>query len=149
VLFCGEAPGPSEDVLNKPFSGPSGKLLDSIIDDAKTISGMNSLTIGLTNLVGCIPRGDDLRKFGEPSPESIEACLERLDEIIALCSPSLIVSVGKLAKENLKGLEAGYHLVNIVHPAAIMRADISQQKLMVKNATIILADAFEDCFASV
>jgi uracil-DNA glycosylase family 4 len=34
VLFIGEAPGQSEDVVGRPFVGPAGKLLDRIIEDA-------------------------------------------------------------------------------------------------------------------
>lgn len=35
VLFIGEAPGASENIVGKPFVGPAGKLLDEIIE--KTI----------------------------------------------------------------------------------------------------------------
>ncbi len=34
VLFIGEAPGESEDVLGAPFKGPAGKLLDQIVERA-------------------------------------------------------------------------------------------------------------------
>jgi uracil-DNA glycosylase len=34
VLFVGEAPGASEDILGLPFAGPAGKVLDSIITEA-------------------------------------------------------------------------------------------------------------------
>lgn len=34
VLFIGEAPGDSENVLGQPFIGPAGKLLDEIIREA-------------------------------------------------------------------------------------------------------------------
>ena len=35
VLFVGEAPGESEDVLGFPFVGPAGKLLDHIIKEIR------------------------------------------------------------------------------------------------------------------
>jgi uracil-DNA glycosylase len=34
VLFVGEAPGPSENILGQPFVGPAGQLQDRIISDA-------------------------------------------------------------------------------------------------------------------
>ena len=34
VLFVGEAPGESEDVLGSPFVGPAAQLLDSLIEQA-------------------------------------------------------------------------------------------------------------------
>ncbi len=146
-LFVGEAPGPSEDVLGSPFKGPAGKILDSIIEDAKIATSMDP-TIGMTNLVGCIPRGDDLRKFGEPTQESIDACHDRLIEIIKISQPTIVVAVGKLAKTAIANMnnptKNTMMVVDIVHPAGIMRADRSQQGLMIKNATLTLVDAFED-----
>jgi len=84
LLFIGEAPGQSEDVLGVPFVGPAGKLLDSIIDQAtltgraeyspgsgKPVPNENFPRIAFTNLVSCIPKGEDGNKIQEPEKQHI------------------------------------------------------------------------------
>lgn len=94
ILFVGEAPGPSENTLGRPFIGPAGKLLDRIIEAAR---GSYRARLAWTNLVGCIPLGDDSKKFDEPPKEAIEACAPRLRELVAIAKPKVIVTVGTLA----------------------------------------------------
>lgn len=140
VLFVGEAPGVSEDVVGKPFVGPAGKLLDRIIDQ----SGLaNHCTYALTNLICCIPR-EDGSKAGEPSEESILSCRQRLIEFVYLCHPKLIICVGSLAVKHVPiavGPNLGY--ISIVHPAAILRANVAQQGFLIQKCVVTLADAAE------
>ena len=146
VLFCGEAAGESENVLGAPFVGPAGHLLDDIIQR----SAPDNKRIAMTNLVACIPRDDDGGKATEPDDESIEACRPRLEEFIALAKPRLVVAVGMLARD---WLTQGYKysirlpqpappLIEIVHPAAILRANSAQQSLMVRKCVVTLTNAF-------
>lgn len=159
ILFIGEAPGESEDALGKPFVGPAGQLLDIIINrsigkfnKALAIAGGRApLTWCLTNLVGCIPRGEDQRKAGEPEPESIEACAPRLQELAAICDPQLIICVGKLAEEYMgPGFKHSIKLhkpikqVTITHPSAILRANPTQKGLMTQRNQVIILDALDD-----
>ncbi len=141
VLFIGEAPGPSEDIIGAPFVGPAGKLLDQMIQDSMPED--SSLRVAFTNLVGCIPLDDHRTKFAEPSKESIKACRNRLDEFIELCKPSLIVRVGKLSKKYYTP-SSDISVCDIVHPAAIIRADISQRGLMTQRAMITLSDSLTE-----
>ena len=159
VLFIGEAPGESEDVLGKPFVGPAGKLLDEIIDRASFESGaweekdvgdahvgQPTLHMAWTNIVGCIPRNEDGDKAMEPSKKQIEKCRPRLREIVKIAKPKLIVFVGKLSDKYgpvaLKGIKA--RTTKIIHPAAIIRAGVEQQGLLVQRAMVTLTSAFED-----
>lgn len=93
ILFIGEAPGASEDVIGYPFIGPAGKLLDIIIERA--IDGQHDYA--MTNLIACIPKDDEGKKTKEPPDYAIKECQPRLIEFINMCSPDLIVCVGKLA----------------------------------------------------
>lgn len=138
VLFCGEGPGPSEDVLGKPFTGPAGKLLDHIVEVALTGYGV---TWAFTNLVCCLPQNTETgKKFDEPPEYAIKACARRLTEFIDICDPKLIVRVGQLAAK--KVLWNGQRKVlDIVHPAAILRADISQKELAVRRCIVQISDA--------
>ena len=144
VLFVGEAPGQSEDVLGFPFVGPAGQLLDRIIEQAGLTQGC-----AFTNIIACIPKNDEGVKVGQPSKESIKACGERLVGCVVLCQPHLIVWVGECAAKNgpkileKKGVEWDSS-INIIHPAAIMRMNVSQQGLAVQRCIVAIADAVED-----
>lgn len=154
VLFCGEAPGPSENVLGKPFCGPAGHLLDQIVD--KSIP--ESVRWVMTNLVGCIPLDEYGAKFTEPADEDVKCCTPRLVEFVRLCDPRLIVCVGTCARDWLdpkrKGSPAAlegrrdyprFHRkipqVFISHPAAILRANVANQGFMMQKAIVTLRTA--------
>lgn len=150
VLFVGEAPGESENVIGRPFVGPAGKLLDTIIGRSLHGSGLRYC---LTNLVCCIPRSDDgTLKASEPDVDQIRCCAPRLQEFIRLCDPRMIVCVGALArdwlargfKHSIKLPSEDIQLINITHPAAILRANIAQRGLMVQRAVITLQNAVEE-----
>jgi len=140
VLFIGEAPGASEDVLGKPFVGPAGKLLDSIIKDAMP----EHLIYALTNLVCCYPREAKSTGENEPPEEAIEACAPRLKEFVYICQPRVIVLVGRLA---VKYVPASLLLprkwAEIIHPAAIIRMDVSQRGLARQRARVSIEDTVE------
>jgi uracil-DNA glycosylase len=160
VLFIGEAPGESENVLGKPFVGPAGKLLDAIITRAMAPwqvpgtegPGYNSHPWALTNLVGCIPREEDGEKAKEPDHDDVMACRPRLTEFISICKPRLIVCVGKLARDyvgsrSITGVPlpaemlGKVRLISITHPAAILRANEAQQSLEVQRCRVTIRNA--------
>lgn len=129
----------SEDVLGKPFIGPAGKLLDKIIEQA--IDGQ--WDYALTNLVACLPLESEDDKLQEPPKEAIITCSTRLKEFVALCQPSLVVSVGKLAAKHaaLFLTPKTVQVTDILHPAAILRMDASQRGLAIRRNIITLEDA--------
>ena len=143
VLIVGEAPGVSEDVLGRPFVGPAGKLLDEIVERA--LDGQYDYA--LTNLVACIPLGEDGSKTGEPPEESIEACRPRLRELFQIARPRLTVLVGKLATKHAKPsvyLKKEALCCDIIHPAAILRMDVSQQGLAMQRCVATIEAALDD-----
>lgn len=155
VLFIGQAPGESENVLGKVFVGPAGKLLDQIISRATRHADRvrdvpsTSITCAITNLVGCIPRDED-GKEGEPSPAQIKSCAPRLQDFMAIAQPRLIVAVGGIARDWLdtKYLYCVNKMrdtprIDIQHPAYILRKSVAQQGLLIQRAVITLAQALE------
>lgn len=192
VVFVGEAPGPSEDVLGSPFVGPAGKLLDRLISEAGwnvSDHGVSPVRYAFTNLVACIPKDDQGSKWGEPPKDAILSCAPRLRDFIEVCRPKLIVAVGQLAEKwlpkileqlddpkngpdrprqsavggALQGKIPGalqrrvalravpsvptsrrYRLGAIIHPAAILRADITQQGLVIQRTIVTLRDLLEE-----
>jgi uracil-DNA glycosylase family 4 len=169
VLFVGEAPGESEDALGQPFIGPAGKLLDRILVVVgkylwMSHPGVPWPRLAFANLVGCVPRDEDGEKAGPPCHQDIRHCSPRLRDIVDLARPRLIVAVGTLARDYLdrkmrgnvwetdrtkgkkdRALAAGAYVprVDIVHPAAILRANEAQQGLMAQRAEVQLVTAFQ------
>lgn len=147
VLFIGEAPGSSEDVIGQPFIGPAGKQLDALIGASLYNPSTNTevpLRRGFTNLVCCIPKAEDTVGFVDPPKESIKACANRLLQIFTIANPKLVVCVGDLAwKWHDKILQTeGIVVTKITHPAAILRADITQRDIMKQRVVATLKEAF-------
>ena len=148
VLFVGEAPGQSENGLGSCFIGPAGQLLDRIVENG--FRGRD-LRVAFTNLVGCIPLRDERGKEGSPEPEHIKACQPRLQEIIDMANPRLIVRVGAMART---WLTPGYKgcptipewcaLVVLEHPAHLMRMPTAQSGLAVQRCVVTLRNAVEE-----
>ena len=144
VLFVGEAPGLAENTLGRPFVGPAGKLLDSMVQTSQELS--IPYKAAFTNVVACVPFLPGTKdKVTEPPKEAIDGCWERLNEAVDLCDPTLIVTLGKTAKE-VMGLSdwQGFHFENLPHPAWLLRQDITTKSMKIKQATVTLADAVGD-----
>jgi|TARA_R110000824_G_scaffold89320_8_gene219087 DNA polymerase len=146
ILFIGEAPGAAENVLGHPFIGPAGHLLDRIIAH----SVPKGLRLAFTNLVGCIPLEGGSKAKGPPRG-SIEACSDRLKEFVQLARPKAIVCVGKLTAKYLLDdeffIDHSRYMVEILHPAYILRADESQKGLAVQRCEVVLEDLVGGCFS--
>lgn len=160
VLYIGEAPGKTENLLGSPFVGPAGTLLDEIIE-----RGMNGtgFSYALTNLVGCIPFNEEGKKTEEPPDDAVTSCQPRLDEMIRLCDGSdlteaeynstlkMIVAVGTCASawldSKMKGslkLHRSIPVLDIMHPAYILRQNIAQRGLLVQRCVACIATNLAD-----
>lgn len=147
VLFVGEAPGVSEDVVGAPFVGPAGRLLDHIIRRALP----EGTRYALTNVVACIPLDEDGEKVHEPPDDAARACSGRLRELAALARPNLVVAVGAEARDWLDvrrrdavPLPGNPPRVDVVHPAHILRSNYAAQELMVQRCIVTVANACEE-----
>lgn len=164
ILYAGESPGRSEDILGQPFMGPAGKLLDDIIAQATPMDYEKDapegsvpqtylrFTHAMCNLICCIPRGDDGEKVSEPSEESILACQPRLREFVILAQPKLIILVGKFAqdyfdqqyKHSVKLPKSSIvPMVSITHPSALLRQPIAVRGLNIKRCIVQISNAIE------
>lgn len=114
VMFIGEGPGEKEEMLGRPFVGPSGILLRKVIKKL----GLEHYYI--TNIVTCrscspvvdalgMPRirkqkfssgpGLPIMKDEPPLPVYMATCSPRLYEEIYLVDPIIIVTLGVTASE--------------------------------------------------
>ena len=133
ILFIGEAPGVSENMLGKPFVGPAGKLLDSIIENSLSVIQGEQPRLCWTNLVGCLPETDDEKK--EPNKKEIKACSGRLAEIVAIAKPRAIVRVGRLATKHAE-IPEGVLYTDVIHPAWILRSKEPQTGLAIHQTMV-------------
>ena len=117
MLFIGEGPGVSEDVLGKAFIGPSGKLLDEMI---KRAGVPQSTRIYMTNMVLCRPCDGKAAENREPKNEEILACNLNLDSIIWQANPIVVVLVGSVAKQYLG--KRFKEAICIQHPSFLIRS---------------------------
>lgn len=121
ILLIGEAPGKSEDLLGKPFVGPSGKLLDIML---KEVEGIETERIGFTNAVWCRPTDTVGGENREPTKEEIAACWGNVEDVIRTAAPRVIVFVGKIAQMacHTKARKMGcFRQVFMLHPAFVLR----------------------------
>lgn len=151
VLFIGEAPGRSEDVLGKPFVGPAGQELDKMIEVAVKNS-LSNLKFAFTNLISCIPLDEAGGKVSAPEPQWVDACSARLTECIDLCKPKKIIYVGNEAWEYMRKIERKiehppkFRSIKITHPAAILRAKSPQKEFAISKNINKLSNHFAEVF---
>ncbi len=132
-LFVGEGPGAEEDERGEPFVGQAGKLLDNMLTAIALQRGNN---VYIANVVKCRPPGNRT-----PDPAEAQACEPYLARQIELIRPRLIVALGKVAAQNLLGIEATlaslrgrvhqYHstpLIVTYHPAYLLRNLVDKSK---------------------
>lgn len=148
ILFIGEAPGKSEDKLGQPFvrGAPAGGLLQRIVNQ----SVPKNYKVGFTNVVACIPRVPGEEKL-EPEFEQITSCKPRLEEIIDIASPRLIIAVGRNAKDALEQgylhstrIPEGTMVAHVVHPAWIFRQSTAFQGVEIQRVCCTIRDAIHD-----
>lgn len=130
LMIVGEAPGPEENKLGKPFVGRSGQLLDKILD---SVGFDSEKDVFITNAVFRMPPGDGDRPFRKPTNEEIEAYKPYLLEIIRLVDPLIIMLSGNVATQSLLGRTGITKLrgewtewnnrwvIPIFHPAYLLR----------------------------
>ena len=130
LMIVGEAPGPEENKLGKPFVGRSGQLLDKILES----TGFDPQTdVFITNAVFRMPPGEGDRPFRKPTNEEIEGYKPYLLEIIRLVDPLIIMLSGNVATQSLLGRTGITKLrgewtqwnnrwvIPIFHPAYLLR----------------------------
>lgn len=146
LMFIGEAPGPTEVKLGRPFCGDSGKLLDSMCIEA----GLSSAYI--TNMCKIFPGRTKDKKIRAPSVEEVAQWRDYLDAEIEEFKPTHIVLFGipacKLVFEGQWKLGSiigttkeveGIQYIAAYHPASFLynQGKVSNTKKMNQNRRIL------------
>jgi len=92
VLLIGEAPRAEEDRQGKPFVGPSGRLLDKMLESI----GLDRESVLISNTVFWRPPGNRT-----PTPQEAATCLPFVERLVELVDPAVLVPLGGPAAKSL------------------------------------------------
>jgi uracil-DNA glycosylase family protein len=153
LMLVGEQPGDVEDEEGRPFVGPAGRLLRSLLADA----GLDERETYLTNTVKHFkwrPQGKR-RIHDKPSWSEIRACDHWLRLELALVCPRLVVCLGATAAQALLGRDArvtalrgrvleptelGVLVIVTLHPSAVLRGGERRDELRAQlGADLVVA----------
>ena len=126
LMFVGEAPGFHEDRQGIPFVGPSGQLLNRLLEGI----GLRRQDVYIANVVKSRPPSNR-----DPLPDEIAACRPWLDAQVRLVDPKVVVTLGNFAAKTLLETTTGITrlrgrtypfqgrvLLPTFHPAAALHA---------------------------
>jgi uracil-DNA glycosylase len=126
LMFVGEAPGFHEDRQGVPFVGPSGQLLNRLLEGI----GLRREDVYICNVVKSRPPQNR-----DPLPDEIAACRPWLDAQVRLVDPKVVVTLGNFAAKTLLETTTGITrlrgraypfqgrvLLPTFHPAAALHA---------------------------
>jgi DNA polymerase len=126
IVFVGEAPGADEDEQGKPFVGRAGKLLTAAITEL----GLPREKVYICNILKHRPPENR-----QPLPEEIVACTPFLTRQLEILQPKVLITLGNFStrfilnteegitklRGNFRVSPAGYQVMPVLHPAAILR----------------------------
>ncbi len=133
-FIIGEAPGADEDRQGEPFIGKAGQLLNAML----LAIGLPRDQVYIANILKCRPP-----RNRDPASEEVASCEDYLKQQILLVQPKIILTVGRIAAQNLlktevpigkmRGRDYTYGERNIpvvvtYHPAYLLRSPREKRK---------------------
>jgi DNA polymerase len=131
-MLIGEAPGQDEDLQGEPFVGRAGQLLNEML----RAIGLRRDEVYIANMLKCRPPHNR-----DPEATEIAACRDYLHRQIQLLRPKLIMTVGRIAAQNLLNTQqsltklrgaryqyADTPVVVIHHPSYLLRSPLEKAK---------------------
>lgn len=100
IMLIGEAPGKIEQEQRKPFVGPTGQLLDKMMD---SIGLDTEKDLMLTNAVYCRPTASDGsgKQNYTPKDTQVNRCRPFTEALIKIIKPKIIIACGRVALQQL------------------------------------------------
>lgn len=103
LMIVGEALGEQESLLELPFQGMAGRMLDKMLKEAN----LNREEIYLSNIIKCRPTKNNGKSNRPPTEEEIDKCKSWLYNEICVVQPKVIITLGKISTKTL--------LLNSIH----------------------------------
>jgi DNA polymerase len=132
IMLIGEGAGIEEEQYGRPFIGPSGRILQEILEKFK----IQRKDLYITNVVKCRPKSPHKGKQNRaPVKQEIECCKPLLDEELSNIKSSIIIPLGNVALKAVgisekimsvrgdifKDIIPGKIIIPTLHPAAVLR----------------------------
>jgi len=134
VMIIGEAPGKTEDKLQKPFVGRAGKLLDDLLGRVS----LDRTKVYITNVVNYRPD-----KNKKPTTEEINQFKKLLFKHIEIIKPKCVLLLGATAAtavlnhegplsevrgkwKNIKINNTYFDFITTFHPAFLLRQSVKK-----------------------
>jgi len=157
VMLIGQAPGPREPVLQRPFAHTAGKTLFQWLE---AFCGMNESvvrsTIYFAAVCRCFPGKTPAGGDRVPAPDEIRNCSSWMDDEIKILEPRLIIPVGRLAiaqfidceklesvigrRFRVRRAQRRFDLIPLPHPSGVSPwHKISPGKELVERALKLIA----------
>ena len=116
VMLVGQAPGPREAGLGKPFAYTAGTRLFTWLQSIGIDEETFRRRVYIAAVIRCFP-GRDPKAGGDRVPDAfeIEQCARHLEREIALLRPEFVIAVGTLAAKQLIGNAELKSVVGRVH----------------------------------
>jgi uracil-DNA glycosylase len=106
VMIIGQAPGPREPTLKRPFAHTAGQTLFRWFEQ---FCGMNEASVRskiyFAAVCRCFPGKSSGGSDRVPAPDEIRNCSSWMNEEIKILKPRLIIPVGRLAIAQFIGCE--------------------------------------------
>lgn len=151
ILLVAQAPGEKEDKEGKMFIGPSGKVLDELLEKSK----VRRQDVYMTNLIKCM-----LPEYRKPKPDEIDTCSQYLDKEIDLINPEILVPLGYYATKYIFEKNSGknylssdfwgrlFYLNNkkifpLKHPSSLLHNPLNRKKVSISYKKLRVF--FEEC----
>jgi uracil-DNA glycosylase len=99
VYLCGQAPGPREGALGRPFAWTAGKTLFRWFDSLGVPEDEFRRRVFIGAVCRCFPGKTKQGGDRVPDAREVEACSRWMRREIELFRPALVIPVGKLAIE--------------------------------------------------
>jgi uracil-DNA glycosylase len=101
IMLIGQAPGPHEGALGRPFAWTAGKTLFSWFEQIGMTEAEFRTRVYMAAVCRCFPGKAASGGDRVPSGDEIDRCRRHMTREISLLRPQLIIPVGKLAIEQM------------------------------------------------
>ncbi len=96
VLFIVDAINGTDELLNRPHSGPDRGVLNNILEEAGAIAGTGELAVHIVPVTLCRAHTEGVDR--PASRSEVLNCMQNVMHIATACAPKLVILMGDAAK---------------------------------------------------
>jgi uracil-DNA glycosylase len=126
IYLVGQAPGPHEGAIGRPFAWTAGRTLFGWFDSIGASEALFRERVYMAAVLRCFPGKGPLDKNGKkggdrvPAKDEIERCRDWMQAEMDILRPKLVLAIGALAIAQLHG-DRGFKLTDVVGDARTTR----------------------------